>query len=753
MNSILTLPALFYICMASYSISLVVNALRKLRVYKQADYLLVILHGLFLLITLMLFGRELSWWEFVNQGIQLHLPWYGLLLFSGVLYALTYAVFKTESPGWIWLIVIILIVAMAVLSDARSLYPGDLNWVRQGEGYSHSVLSIVIQAVGWGIFVILSSIQVLQVYRVTERTVVKHRAIYWTAALILYMGSSVLYLMDHYLSGSLLLIFTTIILNFLVLTYRLPDLKFLAFQTISFSLSGIIIVLLYALGFLILEIFFGDYSWYKPVYNGAFFFLIALIFFSPVYHQVKVILEKLMIRERNRNQEIRNYSKTLSSILDIELLSKVTIELICETMEVNQGTLYLVDQIDPEKDPPNWHLRAVQGTTVTMPDLDFLPGHSPITKVLADEKRPLTQSELEFIPKFQTIPENILSWIKNLEVEALVPIHTEDEWIGLFALSQKRSGASFTDDEIELLSTLADQTSVALQNARLVESLTNIDNQLRRAKASKNTALDKIEQIKKSASDIISIKAHELRSPLTVVSGYTQLLANDTKLMGDEYYAELIKGILSGSEGLQNIIENMISTANITPSNLKIGTHPISLYSIVDSICRDLQSKVQVRKITLSHDNLGEIPAVYGDSEALTKVFEILINYAMTHTPSGGKITITGRHIPPRSDLLKWEGAEIIVCDTGIGIDHEAQDRFFQDHMNPFLADFSLLDEIADREEKPGEQLAIARSIIEAHNGRVWVERMEKDKENLPGSEFHVVLPLEQQSNPTQPEQ
>jgi signal transduction histidine kinase len=753
MNSILTLPALFYICMAAYSISLVVNALRKLRVYKQADYLLVILHGLFLLITLMLFGRELSWWEFVNRGIQLHLPWYGLLLFSGVLYALTYAVFKTESPGWIWLIGSILIVAMAALSDARSLYPGDLNWDRQGEGYSHSVLSIVIQAVGWGIFVILSSIQVLQIYRVTERIVVKQRAIYWTAALILYMGSSVLYLLDHYLLGSLLLIFTTIILNFLVLTYRLPDLKFLAFKTISFSLSGIIIVLLYALGFLILEIFFGDYSWYKPVYNGAFFFLIALIFFSQVYHLVKVILDKLMIKEINRNQEIRSYSKTLSSILDIELLSKVTIELICDSMEVSQGTLYLVDQIDPEKDPPNWRLRAVQGTTITLPDLDFLPANSPITKVLADEKRPLTQSELEFIPKFQTIPENILSWLRTLEVEALVPIHTEDEWIGLFALSQKRSGASFTDDEIELLSTLADQTSVALQNARLVESLTKIDNQLRRAKASKSTALDKIERIKKSASDIISIKAHELRSPLTVVSGYTQLLANDTTLMDDEYYAELVKGILSGSAGLQNIIENMISTANITPSNLKIGTHPISLYSIVDSICRDLQSKVQVRKITLSHDNLGEIPAVYGDSEALTKVFEILIIYAMTHTPSGGKITITGRHIPPRSDLLKWEGAEIIVCDTGIGIDHEAQDRFFQDHMNPFLADFSLLDEIADREEKPGEQLVIARSIIEAHNGRVWVERMEKDKEHLPGSEFHVVLPLEQQSNPTQPEQ
>jgi len=419
---------------------------------------------------------------------------------------------------------------------------------------------------------------------------------------------------------------------------------------------------------------------------------------------------------------------------------------------LRKGTLFLVDRLEPEKDPPNWHLKAVQGISETLPDLDFLPAHSPITKVLAEEKRPLTQSELEFIPKFQTIPENVLVWIKALSVEALVPIHTEDEWIGLFALSQKRSGASFSDEELELLSSLADQTSVALQNARLVESLTKIDSQLRRAKASQNTALDKIEQIKKSSSDIISIKAHELRSPLTVVSGYSQLLANDEKLMGDDYYNELIKGIVSGSDRLQTIIENMIDTANVQPKNLNIDTTPLSLYTLVDSVCRDLGGQVRARKITLSHDNLGEIPPVYGDSKALKKVFEILINYAMTHTPSGGKITITGRHIPPRSELLKWEGAEIVVTDTGIGIDSEAKDRFFQERMNPMMADFSLLDELAAGEEKPGEELAIVRSIIEAHNGRVWVERMEKDAEHLPGSEFHVVLPLEQQSYPTQPD-
>ena len=129
---------------------------------------------------------------------------------------------------------------------------------------------------------------------------VKQRAVYWTAALILYVGSSVLYLLGHYLLGSLLLLFTTVILNYLVLTYRLPDLKFLTFQTACFALTGIIILLLYALGFLILERFFVGLSWYKPVYNGAFFFLIALIFYFPVNRLVRTIFQKLIIKEINR---------------------------------------------------------------------------------------------------------------------------------------------------------------------------------------------------------------------------------------------------------------------------------------------------------------------------------------------------------------------------------------------------------------------------------------------------------------------
>ena len=86
MNFTLTIPAIFYICLAGYSISLITNAIRKLRIYKIADYLLVFMLSLFLLITVILFGSELNWWNFLGQGIRLRLPWYAMLLFSGVIF-------------------------------------------------------------------------------------------------------------------------------------------------------------------------------------------------------------------------------------------------------------------------------------------------------------------------------------------------------------------------------------------------------------------------------------------------------------------------------------------------------------------------------------------------------------------------------------------------------------------------------------------------------------------------------------------
>jgi signal transduction histidine kinase len=627
----------------------------------------------------------------------------------------------------------------------------EVLWRWAWGSITRSNLSSFIIIAGWGGFTLFSTFYLRQALASTHKTVVKNRSYYWVGGLILFTGGSILLFTAHPMLSSILLFTAALILDYMVITYRLPDLRNLVYVLTSNILSGTLVLLIFALGFLIFDRIFRDGPWYHPVYNAALMALLLLFIYPQINRSVKGIIQRIMGDDFNRRRALSKYSKRVSSILDLELLSRATVELICEELDVEEGVLFLVDKVDPEKDPLDWCLRAVKGVAETIPNLDLLPANNPITRVFVEEKRVLTQSELEVIPKYQTIPKKLFSWLNAVEAEAFVPIHTQDEWIGLFALSMKKSGGSFTDEDLEFLSAVADQTSVALQNARLVENLTNIDNELRRTKAAHNEALEKIERIKRSASDFISIKAHELRSPLTVISGYTRLLSNDPTLMDHEYHRKLIDGILAGLEKLQEIIDNMLYTAQVQPRSLRIDTEPISLYSVIDQVCQDLRKKVEARKITLSHDGLGDIPRVYGDRNALKKVFGYLITHAMTHTPSGGKITITGRHIPLRSELLKWEGAEIVVRDTGIGVDADLQQKIFQDLVQPESSRLSFDDEdISVGKGEPTERLSVVRAIVEAHRGRVWVESPKQGESELPGSEFHVVIPLRQQSHPTQ---
>ena len=751
MSTMITLPALVYLLVVVFYAITTVSALNNIRVYKIADYLLTLLLAGSILLSGMLFAREVRWLEGFLPEIRDHLPLYVLLLLSTLLHNLTYAVFQEESPGWPWLFLTGGLVLAAITLDANFfalpdvLIQGSWGALSRGDG------SLLILVVGWIGYVTFSLLYIRRAMLGTDRTVIKHRSEFWGAGITVFSGGSILLFASRPVFGSLLLVAGAVTFDYLVLTYRLPDLRSLLYRVSSAILSGTLVLLIFALGYLFFDRVFAQVSWYHPVFNGGLMALLTLLVYSPVSRWVQDIIQDLIGDEFNRQQALREYAKSVSSILDLELLSRVTVEMICDELDVEQGVLFLVDKLDPEKDPPDWRLRAVKGMGMMAPNLEFLPAHNPITHVLAEEKRALTQSELEVIPRYQTVPQKLRNWLNALEAEAYVPIHTQDEWIGLFALSMKSTGGSFTDEDLEFLAAVADQTSVALQNARLVENLTSIDNELRRVEATKNAALEKIERIKRSASDFISIKAHELRSPLTVMSGYTSLLSNDPELMDEAYYQKLIHGIQGGLDRLQEIIDSMLETAQVSPRTLNIATEPISLYMVIDQICRNLQQNVQARKITLSHDGLGEIPNIYGDRQALDKVFKYLITYAMTHTPSGGKIFITGRHIPLRSELLKWEGAEIVIRDTGIGIDADLQQMVFDDLSQPDFVDVSLQEgEGLEEQQQAGEQLPVVRGIIEAHNGRMWVETPRKGEKDLPGSEFHVVLPLRQQSHPTQ---
>ena len=191
----------------------------------------------------------------------------------------------------------------------------------------------------------------------------------------------------------------------------------------------------------------------------------------------------------------------------------------------------------------------------------------------------------------------------------------------------------------------------------------------------------------------------------------------------------------------------------IDSSLLEIYPESLNLYALLSGISGILGEALEQRRQTLLLEpDLQSLPAVEGDEAAIVVVFTKLIENAIKYTPDGGHIRLSGRPwtTPPRNDLPE-NAVEVIISDTGIGIDARSLELIFSKF---YSTSKSLLHSSGKTKFKgggPGLGLAIARGIVEAHQGRLWAESPGHDEDNCPGSNFHVVLPVKHASNPGKP--
>jgi GAF domain-containing protein len=112
----------------------------------------------------------------------------------------------------------------------------------------------------------------------------------------------------------------------------------------------------------------------------------------------------------------------------------------------------------------------------------YLNAKGQIALHLSQERRPLTQYDIDYLPRFRQIPLEDRQWLTGQDVDVYVPIHSKEKWIGLFALGAKNTGERYYDEDLLLLSTLADQSAVALENARIFADLYRINQELEHAR-------------------------------------------------------------------------------------------------------------------------------------------------------------------------------------------------------------------------------------------------------------------------------
>lgn len=253
-----------------------------------------------------------------------------------------------------------------------------------------------------------------------------------------------------------------------------------------------------------------------------------------------------------------------------------------------------------------------------------------------------------------------------------------------------------------------------------------------------NTRLN-LERLDKMKSDFISIAAHELKTPLTLIEGYSAMLQEGMNELQTGDFALLLNGINNGSQRLKQFVDDMIDVSIIDADLLALTFQPVWINRLLEMLGHEFKRAMDERmQILIVQEFPGIERMIYADEERLYQALRNILINAIKYTPDGGFIKIDGRTLPGFT--------EITIQDTGIGVNPDDHYRIFEKFGR--LGDVSLHSSGKTKfmGGGPGLGLPIAKGIVEAHGGAIWVESEGYDEQKCPGTTFHVLIPAREES-------
>lgn len=307
----------------------------------------------------------------------------------------------------------------------------------------------------------------------------------------------------------------------------------------------------------------------------------------------------------------------------------------------------------------------------------------------------------------------------STRTQLTVPIKREQQVIGLVTLERDEVD-SFTEERSAFVTRLADLASIALTNARLYAEV-----------HSANIA----------KSEFVSFVAHELKTPMTSIKGYADLIIGGAVGQVNDMQRQFLTTIRGNVERMNTLVSDLSDVARIESGRLKLEPKPISFTAITDDVLRSARALIDAKKQTVDLELEPNLPFVLADYVRTTQVVTNLLSNAHKYTPEGGRIVLRAVASPNRwSADGPREVLHVSIQDTGIGIAPEDQKKLFQKF-------FRAEDRLA-REMAPGTGLGlnIVKNLVELQGGHIWVE-----SEFRNGSTFHFTLPLAPKTEPSPP--
>ncbi len=308
--------------------------------------------------------------------------------------------------------------------------------------------------------------------------------------------------------------------------------------------------------------------------------------------------------------------------------------------------------------------------------------------------RALLEGKVIHIPDVQADPD--YTWKEAQRLGGFrtmlgVPMLREGVPVGVLTLTRAEV-KPFTEKQIELVSTFADQAAIAIENVRLFDEIQDKSRQL--AEASKHK------------SQFLANMSHELRTPMNAILGYTELIMDNIYGEPNEKTRGVLTRIQSNGKHLLGLINDVLDLSKIEAGQLTLSLADYSVKDIVHSVFSSVESLAKNKKLELKVELPPKLPVAHGDERRLTQVLLNLVGNSIKFTDKG-------------EVAIKAEAANgsftISVRDTGPGIAEADQHKIFEE--------FQQADSSTTKEKGgTGLGLAISKRIVEMHGGRLWVE-------------------------------
>jgi signal transduction histidine kinase/putative methionine-R-sulfoxide reductase with GAF domain len=412
------------------------------------------------------------------------------------------------------------------------------------------------------------------------------------------------------------------------------------------------------------------------------------------------LFEELQARNRDLTA-LGEVGRAVSSTLDLKVVLKTIVDRAVDLSSTDGGSIFYYS-----KELGTFELGETSGLSeevvARFRKLDILARETGLGEAIA-------RRQVLRLPDLTKRPSNPL---RDAAIEAgfraalIVPLLGAEGPLGTLVL-QRRQPGEFPQAVVRLMQSFADQSVIALENARLFEEI-----------AQKSRELEIASQHK---SQFVANMSHELRTPLAAMLGYAELLKEGVYGALPDKSIATITRIQSNGKHLLGLINTVLDISKIEAGQFKLNLAEYAIGNVVETVRVATESLAAAKKLALETNVTKDLPQGLGDEQRLTQVLLNLVGNAIKFTDAG-EVRITA--VAANGHLA------LSVSDTGPGIPPQERDRIFEK--------FHQIDASSTRTKGgTGLGLAIAKQIVEMHGGRIWVESTLGQ-----GSTFRMELPV-----------